>query len=453
MKHLRYFATKIGSLEHDSVEFEKYFASKIHAYCQMMLRDCCLEMESTTDGVGKAASSTKLDAFITIRMQGSIPDCLKDFLFFACKDICSSSEECIIEKFKSVVPELIQMIKEVFVENDTNHEEQNGLWGLSDEALKPFKLSIRIARRDKTVLKLLSGLAKILGKLCQQNCSHERVSEVEKWGKSVANLAMLDFLKPFFQNCPKNMRLHKRLELFSERMVDILDGDGEFADEVFIRNFANIVLSLIDFAKFDASKLVRFVLIDSSNSCINCSREHITQYNLNRNPSVFSQTVHVKKESEDELTLHASASVHMGGEIHKVGAFQSVILLCESGWESLEKCRRKMPRVTTAKTKDKDSDNLRVVLCSSQEQELSEMLQVLGSEMSEGLVDLTKSQVTQCPLTARNISAKAGKVLSLRLIYKWGSGSLDLESKDFVVCANSSAQSASFSELPLFGKL
>ncbi|XP_068751947.1 uncharacterized protein [Montipora capricornis] len=450
VKHLRYLATKIGSLEHDSVELEKYFAIKIHAYCQMVLRDCCLEMESTAYGVGKAASSTKLDAFITIRMLGSIPDCLKDFLFFACKDICSSSEECIIEKFKSVVPELIQMIKEVFVENDTNHEEQNGLRGLSDETLAPFELSIRIARQDKTVLKLMSVVSKILEKLCQQNCSYGRKSEIERWGKSAANLAMLDFLKSFFQNCPENRRLHKRLELFSERMVDILSNPREFADEVFIRNFANIALSLIDFAKFDASKLVRFVLIDSSNSCINCSREH-TQYDLNRNPSVFSQTIHVKKESEDELKLHASASVHMGGEIHEVGSFQLVIMLCESGWESLEKCRRKMPRVTTAKMKDKDSDNLRVVLCSSQKQELSEVLQVLGSEMSEGLVDLTKSQVTQCPLTARSISAKAGKVLSLRLIYKWGSGSLDLESKDFVVCANSSARSASFPELPLFG--
>ena len=448
VKHIRYFATKIGKLEHESVELEKHFASKIHAYCQMLLRDCCLEMESTADGVGKAASSTKLDAFITIRIQGNISDSLKDFLFFACKDTCSSSEECIIEKFKDVTPELIQMIKEVFVDNETDYEEQNGLRGLSDEALAPFELSIRIARQDNTVLKLMWVVGKILEKLCQQNCSYERESEVERWGKSAANLAMLDFLKPFFQNCPTNRRLHKRLELLSERTMDILLNPREFADEVFIRDFSNVALSLIDFAKFDASKSVRFVLIDSSNSRVNCSRE----YELNRNPSVFSQTVHVKKESEDELKLYASASVHMGGQIHKIGAFQSVIMLCESGWESFEKCRSPFHRVITAKAKDKDSENLWVVLCSSQKQELSEMLQVLRSEMS-GLVDLTNSQVTQCPVTATNISAKAGKVLSLRLIYKWGSDSLDIESEDFVVCADSSARSASFPELQLFGKL
>ncbi|XP_068737295.1 uncharacterized protein [Montipora capricornis] len=449
VKHIRYFATKIGKLEHESVELEMHFASKIHAYCQMVLRDCCLEMESTADGVGKAASSKKLDAFIAIRMQGKIPDCLKDFFVFVCEDFSSSSEKCFIEEFMSVVPELIQMIKEVFVDNEADYEEQTGLRGLSDEALAPLKSSIWVSRQHNNARNLMCHVSEILEKLCQQNCSYELKSEVEKWGESLANLTMLEFLKPYFQNCPKNRRLHKRLELFAKQTRNIMS--NPITDDFFIRDFANVALSLIDFAKFDASKLVRFVLIDSSNSRINCSREN-TQYDLNRHTSVFSQIVHVKKESEDELKLHASASVHMGGQIHKIGAFQSVIMLHESGWESFEKCRSHFHNVTTAKVKDKDSDNLQVVLCSSQKQELSEMLRVLESEMSEELVDLTKSQVTQCPLTARNISAKAGKVLSLRLIYKWGSDSLDLESKDFVVCADSSAgQISCLPELQLFG--
>ena len=459
VKHIRYFATKIGRLEHESVELEKHIASKIRTLCQMVSRDCCIEMESIADGVGNAASSKKLDAFITIGMQGKIPDCLRNFLVFVCEDFSSSSEKPedskeIIEKFKSVVPELIQMIKEIFVDNETNYEEQNGLWGLSDETLAPLELSIRTARQENAALHLMCEVNKILEKLCQRNSGYERKSEVEKWGKSLANVAMLELLKPFFHNCAKNGKLHKRLELFFERTRDILSNPMAFADDFFIRDFANVALSLNDFAKFDASKLVRFLLIDSSNSRVNanCSREN-TQYDLNRNTSVFSQTVYVKKESEDDLKLHALASVHIGGQIHKIGTFQSVIMLHESGWESFEKCRSPFHRVTTAKVKDKHSDNLRVVLYSSQKQELSEMLRVLETEMSEELVDLTKSQVTQCPLTARNISAKAGKVLSLRLIYKWGSDSLDLESNDFGVCADCSAQSASFPHLQLFGKL
>ena len=452
VKHIRYFATKIGRLEHESDELEQHFASTIHTLCQMVLRDSCLEMERTGDGVGKAASSKKLDAFIAIRMQGKIPDCLKDFLVFVCEDFSSSSEKCIIEEFKSVVPDLIQMIKEVFVDNEADYEEQTGLWGLSEEALGPLKSRIRISQQHNNARKLMCDVSEILEKLCQQNCSYELESEVENWGESMANLAMLEFLKTYFQHCPKNRRLHKRLELFAKQTRNIMS--NPVTEDFFIRDFANVALSLSDFAKFDASKLVRFVLIDSPNSLVNCSREN-TQYDLNRNPSVFSQTVHVKKESDNELKLHASASVHMSGQIHKIGAFQAVIMLCESGWKSFEECRSPFHRVTTAKVKDKDSDNFRVILCSSKKQELSKMLQAVGSEMSEGLVDLTKSQVTQCPLTATtNISAKAGEVLSLRLIYKWGSDSLDLESKDFVVCADSSAgQSSSLPELQLFGKL
>ncbi|XP_068705571.1 uncharacterized protein [Montipora foliosa] len=446
VKHIRYFATKIGRLEHESVELEKHFASKIHTLCQMVLRDSCLEMERTGDGVGKAAASKKLDAFIAIRMQGKIPDCLKDFFVFVCEDFSSSSEKCFIEEFMSVVPELIQMIKEVFVDNEADYEEQTGLRGLSDEALAPLKSSIWVSRQHNNARNLMCHVSEILEKLCQQNCCYELKSEVEKWGESLANLTMLEFLKPYFQNCPKNRRLHKRLELFAKQTRNIMS--NSITDDFFIRDFANVALSLNDFAKFDASKLVRFVV--SSNSRVNCSREN-TQFDLIRNPSVFSQTVHVQKESDNELKLYASASVHIGGQVHKIGAFQAVIMLCESGWKSFEKCRSPFHRVTTMKVKDKDSDNLRVVLCSSKKQELSEMLQALGSEMKE-LVNLTKSQVTQCPLTATtNISAKAGEVLSLCLIYKWGSDSLDLESKDFVVCADSSAgQISCLPELQLF---
>ncbi|XP_068693397.1 uncharacterized protein [Montipora foliosa] len=444
VKHIRYVATKIDRLEHESVELEKHFASKIHTLCQLVLRDCCLEMESTGDGLAKAASSKKID-------ERKMPECLRDFVVFFCKDFSSSSEKCIIEEFQSVVPELIQMIKEVFVDNEADYQEPTGLWGLSDEALEAMESSIRDSLQHNNVLKLICDVSQVLEKLCLENCSYERKSEFEKCGKRLANQDILEFLKPYFQNCPKNWRLHKRLELFSERTRDILSNPMAFADDFFMRDFANVAMSLNDFAKFDASKLVRFELTDSSNSRVNCSGEN-TQYHVNQNRPVFYQeVVYEKEESEDELKLHASAIVHMDGKIHKIGAFQSVIMLHKSCWESFEKCISSFRRVATAKVEDEDSDNRRVVLYSSQKQELSEMLKALGNKMGEELVGFTNSQVTQCPLTARNNSAKKGNDLRLRLIYKWGSDSLDLESKDFVACDDSSAQSASLPELQLFG--
>ncbi|XP_068705560.1 uncharacterized protein [Montipora foliosa] len=437
VKHIRYFAKKIGGLEHESVECERHFANKVHALCQMVLRDCCLQIESTADGVEDAASSTSHVSYITFRMQRKTPD----YFVRGCKEICSSSKECIIEKFKVVVPELIQIVKEVFVDDETDCEEQNGLWGISDKTLATFSSSIGVARRDNSVAKLMCDVSQILETLCLQNCSDNCKSKVKRWGKSLANLAMLEFLKPFFQTCPKNRRLHKRLELFFESTRDIFLNQMEFADEVFLHDFANVSLSLVDFGKYDASKLVKFVVKHSINSPVEVNRDN-TQYDLNRTPPVFSQTVSLKKKIQGELKVHASVSVHIRGKIRKIGAFQSVIMLRESGFESFEKCKSPFHSVTTTTVKDKDSHNLRVVLCSFQRQELSDMLEVLRREMSEELVDLTKSQVTHCPLTltARNISAKAGKVLSLRLIYKWGSDSLDLESEDFVICADSSAQ-------------
>jgi len=49
------------------------------------------------------------------------------------------------------------------------------------------------------------------------------------------------------------------------------------------------------------------------------------------------------------------------------------------------------------------------------------------------------------------LGTKAGAVLSLRLVYKWGSDAIALESKDFVTLADSSAGGACIPEVQLVG--
>ena len=63
---------------------------------------------------------------------------------------------------------------------------------------------------------------KVLEDLCLENCGKRSTAEIERWAKGLALLPMLDFLKPFFQYCTQDIRLHTRLELFSGNLRDIM---------------------------------------------------------------------------------------------------------------------------------------------------------------------------------------------------------------------------------------
>lgn len=288
----------------------------------------------------------------------------------------------------------------------------------------------------------------MLEMMCRQNCKEQTSKEIEKLGKSLAILPMLHFLKPFFQSCSRDIRLHKRLELFSGYIRDILSEPQDFADEAFIRNFCNLIESLIPFAKSNPSKLVRFeVSADLTKSYFSFKREKLQH---DKDEDTFSQVIHIKKESEDQLLLHVVACVHIDGQIDKMGAFQSVIMLAGSGVERFENCMTRFGSAARVKLEEEDSDRFRVVLCSSQREKLDEILQVLGEELSESLVDLEMSEVTPCPLTMRSVPSKE-RIVSLRLKYKWDSNVVDLESKDFEAFVDSSAKGTRQPEMRITG--
>ena len=446
VRNLRELATKLLGLQRENAELMNYFSVKIQTLCTMALRDCCMEKENSVEGVERVALYTNPEVYLEIHR--AIPkDIAQKY-----QQVCSSSEGSIIKIFLAIVPNLIQSIKEIFADENIS-EEQNGLRGLSEDTLEQFLSNVRDAEKNIRIRQLACVVCEILERLCLENCGKQPTTEIVNWGDTLAIPPMLSFLKPFFQNHKQGIRLHKRLELFSKRLKDIMSDQVYTADEVFVRDISNLTLSLIHFAKFSPSKLVRFELTGSTNSPVTCVRENNNDnVHYDRHQETFSQRFEIRKESEDELRLHANALVHVDGRSCKKGAFQSVIIINASVEGFFDACMTNFIDVTAVKLKDNDSEKLRVVLCSTQEEKVREVLEVLKRDLSEG-ADFSQSKVTQCHLTIRSITSEAETVLSLRLFYKWGSDAIGLDSKDFVSLADSSIGGACTPEVQFVGKI
>jgi len=267
---------------------------------------------------------------------------------------------------------------------------------------------------------------------------------------------MLEFLKPFFQESPKDVRLHKRLELFSRCTRDIVSGVVDADDQVFMLGFLNVSFSLIHFAKFDAAKVVRFELADSSNLPVPCRSEGV-KYDCHND--TFSQLFCFRKDKEGELLLRVVARVHGKGQAHQIGAFQSVITLPVSQEKTFDTCLNtcmtgvSVNNIAVIKLKVKETKNIQVALCSTQKLELTSLLDDLMKQPElQELVDWKESQVTPCHLTARAaVPTKPETVLTLRLIYEWKSDALFLSGEDFVLHADPSAESAAVPEVRVKG--
>ena len=446
VSHLRELATKISGLQFENAELMKYFSVKVQTLCKVVLRDFCMELEGSVEGVERAALSPNPLGYL--ENHRAIPkDIARKY-----HQLCSSSEESIIKVFLAIVPNLIQSVKEIFVDENIS-EAQNGLRGLPEDRLEQFLSNVRDAEKNVRTRQLVCVVCEILEQLCLENCGKQPTTEIISWGATLAIPSMLSFLKHFFQHHQQGIRLHKRLELFSMRTKDIISDQVGTADEVFMRDFSNVTLSLIHFAKFSPSKVVRFELTGPTNSpVIRDSENNDHNVHYDRHHETFSQWFEIRKESEDELRLYANALVHVDGRICKKGAFQSVITINTSAEEAFDACMTHFIDVTAMKLQD-DSENLRVVLCSTQKEKVSEVLEVLKRKLSEEVSNFMPSEVTQCHLTIRSITSKAETVLSLRLFYKWGSEAVGVDSKDFVSLADSSVGEACTPEVQFVGKM
>ncbi|KAJ7315653.1 hypothetical protein OS493_038444 [Desmophyllum pertusum] len=440
IRHLRGLAVKISDLKIKNAELTTYFSGKIQDLCKTVLRDCCIELENSVEDVERVASYQSYEKHLEIYPQISKDTASKY------EQMCSSSEESMAKHFLTIVPHLIQDVKEICRDEMIPYV-HNGLRGLHKEILNQFASDVREAERNNNIRQLLCQVCKILENLCVNNrdsgMSQHSTELIRKWGSSLGIYPILDLLKPFFQKCPQDVRLHKRLELVSCGIRGIIS--DEHVDEVFVRDFFDVSSTLIHFAKFDPAKLVRFELTDSTNRPMTCKRDGV-EYDTDSD--TYSQVFFPRKEAEEELLFHAVARVHRKGQVHEVGAFQSAMTLPASAEKAFDKCMTHSVDVTVIKLNIRDSQDIRVVLCSTQKEKLSLLVEkVLKRELREKEVDWKGSQITRCHLTMRALAKKPlGTVLCLRLIYKWESDAIFLDSKDIVAHADSSAESACTAE-------
>ena len=304
IRYLRQFASKILAVQCMHDDLMKSFSNGIQTVCKKILRDCCIELEDSAESVEKEASFTTHVEYLKIRKV----DIAEKY-----QEICSSPGKS-IPTFKTNVPYLIQSIKEIFVDA-TISQAQNGLNGLPEETLEQLESNVLRAVENNKLQKLsVDVVCEILYQLCLSNCGNRPTTEIEMWNESLSILTMLEFLKQFFQHCPQDVRLYKRLELFIGRLRDIISGRVD--DEFSMLDYCNVSRSLIHFAKFDASKMVTFELRDSKSSPVSSASGDI-QYD--KNHKTFSQQFFIKNETEGELQLHAFARVHVDGHVQEKG--------------------------------------------------------------------------------------------------------------------------------------
>ena len=423
--HLRELAVEIQSLNREDPHLMEYFSMQIRTLCRdSILKDCCIELDADV-------SVENYPRFLSIRQQVTEDVALK------LETICSSSTTSIIEDFFSMVPFLIQAIKDIF--RKENHlTVQNGLRGLPKESVSQHESKVRDAFRNKDIFRLVYEVCRVLESLCLNNCEKHSTEEIENWSESLGIWNMAEFLRKFFQS-RQDGKLHKRLQLFSRSLRRISE-DVRKIKEIEMRYFYNVSLNLIKFATFDPSKLVRFEITDSTNSPVTCYSEAIK---YDRPHDTFSQQFEVRKESEDELELGATARVHLDGRIRKVGAFESAIVLSPSSEEELASFPISTPQVAVKRERT-GSGNLRVLLSSTRRKTISEALCVLQRELGDDIVDRGQVKIAESHLKVCCFFEAVGLV-RLRLLYKWRSEAISVESKDFVVIGESSAADPSTS--------
>ena len=452
ISHLRQLALKITGLQGINTDIVKNFSCKATTLCYSVLRDCGIELGISPEDVERTASSSNQADYVIepfIKREQLSDEIAKNY-----KRVCSFSEEPNTRIFLAIVPHLIQDIKEIFVDRD-RLVPQNGLKGLLEKDINQFLSSVSNAQQYSRFKELVYVECQILEMLCLENRNQTSAAEIKKWSKRLAIDQMLNFLARFFQDGEADIKLCKRLDLFCCRLRDTLLTDDKGVDEDFMQDFSNVIRELLDFAKFDPSKLVRFELVDSKNSPLSCNSSDVDNVEHDEYDGTYSQRFIIKKESEDELQLGAAACVHIDGSICKKGAFQSVIMLNQSGMDAFNRC---MSRFSTAdiavmkmEAKNTHSGNLQIVLYASQKEKLSELIQIFKRELSEDKVDLSHSEVSQCYLSMRCIDFTKEKVLRLRLVYKWGSEAVALDSNDFVTFSDYSAGGACLPEVKSFG--
>ncbi|PFX27791.1 uncharacterized protein LOC111327147 isoform X3 [Stylophora pistillata] len=422
IEHLRELAFKITGLRNQNSDLMTYFGLEVKKLCSAVLRDCCIENE-TSKGEMELAIQTENFASVLV-MKKRLPESFGK----TCTLMFSSQENGFItSSFLCIVSELIQAIKEIFREEKIQRI-PSGLQGVEEgETLQKITSGIRDAAHDKNIFKLWNEVCHILEILCRaNNDDRQRESQIQRWRRCAMMIEMLSFLEKFFQ-CTEGRRLYKRLEFFSYLLGDIMSNPVAFEGS-FSRDFHNVAVSLLKFAKFDPSHLVRFELKNPTNS-INYQTKDGIKYDMSKD--MFSQLFGMIKRCDENLQLEATARVHIGGQLLALGAFEAIIILPEPCRKVVENAPIASFPVLFKSETDGESSNLRVTLYSTEKDKISKALEYLQIEL-DGQLSLSKqTEIKETSLKLLNV-AKAGTSLRLRLTHIWGSRTIGVESNSFV---------------------
>ena len=435
--HLRELSHRILDTNHMDPELIKHFTDQIQNLCASVLRDCCIEIGRVEDVPPHEIKNAA--RVLEIHQKISKEDARKY------QQMCSSSSKALTEIFLLIVPFLTQTIKEIFLDEGVSHI-QNGLWGLPKSTIDQLASNVLGAVKNRNISKVAGEALNILEQLCLANKGDRSSEEIKQWGSGGGMLYMLNVLERFFTS-REERKLHKRLHDFSGFMKQILLDPTAF-DEVSIRDVHNVSLSLVKFARFDPTNLVRFELVDSvANSSITDNSEDV-KYD---DQGSFSQQFLIRKQTDDELQLDARALVHLDGMVRQVGAFRSEIFLPAASKEAFERCQ--ISDLPVAVETQSESEKLRVAICGTRRENILKALDLLKTGLGEDEIDWQQTEITASPLTMLT-TAQEGTVVSLRLVYKWRSKTIALESKDFVALVESSPSAGACApwNLPMEGK-
>ena len=438
LNHLRDLGKKILNLEHRNPQCIDHLARDIHILCNDIFRDCCIEVAGCDERV-ETASPTK-DYVHFLKMYRKVPEDEAEMYL----EMISSSKEAKFGNFLTCLHALIQAVKEIF-RAEVIPEVQTGLRGLPKEIVEQLASNVCVALQNDDILKLIFEVCETLKKLCINNSGSQSTDEIEMWASSIAILALLCFLKRFFQS-KEETRLYKRLQVISSSLAAIISSPCPVAKSL-IRDFSNVALSLLEFAKFDPKKLVKFELLESNGT------SHIPSSSLQYTKpphDTFSQTFQFRKECEDDLFLYATANVHIHGQMCTVGAFQAVITLPTIYEEAFNRSEINTLPVAI-QMRQHDAENLKVVIYGMQRACIVRALECLQTELGE-VLQRCKTEIKTCPLEMRSV-VEAGTVVRLTLVYKWKSESIFQESRYFEAIADSNLRGAEASSLQLAGKL
>lgn len=256
---------------------ELYFPTEMQALCKIALEDCLIELEGS-----------ELNDFA--ERQKSIQE--------RYDMICSSSaSESISETCQIDIPKLVQDIKEIF-HHKSKTNVHNGLRGLFGEEVDAFRFKIKDAQEAKNLGGIVVEVGNVLAKLCENNRGDQTTAaQIQMWRRNLMIPCMLDFLVKFFESCWQDRRLLKRLRNLSEKQSEIMDGSQK-GNELLLKCASNTAMRLIDFTKFEPSKLVRFKLKSSPHVAYESG---IILHD--RNNDVFSQEFTITEEMYEEIEL------------------------------------------------------------------------------------------------------------------------------------------------------